>query len=163
MAGLQLEVAAVGRGGQGKVHGLVSGLSGNKLGEELPDARKGLGLREEFLLKGGLLRGVFFGRDGELGPLVEDTAGLEWTVRGMNIGDGKEGRAYGMNCSGELGRWERECTYIWLRTTLQLSLDRPRQQRLSIFLKNGIGDIRVFVLGVDEQAIHVEETCPHAG
>lgn len=59
------------------MHGLIGSLGGNKLGEEVPDAREGLGLREEFLLKGGLLRGVFFRRDGELGPMVEDTTGLE--------------------------------------------------------------------------------------
>ena len=57
----------------------------------------------------------------------------------------------GINSNGELGGGEeRESTYVWLRTTLQLSFDRPREQRLSILLKNGIGDIRVLVLRVDE-------------
>lgn len=54
-------------------------------------------------------------------------------------------------------------TDLWLWPSLELRLDGPRQQRLSELLEDGVGDQSVFVFRVDEEAVHVEETCSDAG
>lgn len=46
------------------------------------------------------------------------------------------------------------------RTALELCLDRPRHWGTAIALKHRIDAFGILVLGVEEEAIHVKETCP---
>ena len=53
--------------------------------------------------------------------------------------------------------------YLRLRPPLQLRLNGPWKQRLPVFLQNRIRDHGVSVFGVNEESVHVEQTCAHAG
>ena len=53
--------------------------------------------------------------------------------------------------------------YLRLRAALQLRLDGPGEQWLSVFLEDGVCHEGVFILCVNEEAVHVEETCSYAG
>jgi len=53
--------------------------------------------------------------------------------------------------------------YLRLWATLQLRLDVPGEQWLAVFLENCVCDEGVFILCIEEQTVHVEETCSDAG
>lgn len=53
-------------------------------------------------------------------------------------------------------------TYLRLWTSLQLSLDRPGKHWLAVHGKDFVCDLGVFVLRVDQQPVHVEETRTNA-
>lgn len=53
--------------------------------------------------------------------------------------------------------------YLRLRPALQLRLDIPGEQWLSIFLEDCVRHDGVLILRVEEEAVHVEETCANAG
>ena len=54
---------------------------------------------------------------------------------------------------------DRVRTYLRLRPTLQLSLDLPRKQRLPVLLQNCVRDHRIPVFRVEEESVHVKQTC----
>ena len=74
MVRFKLEIRAVRRRRERDVD-IAGFLRGAEAGEEVCDAREGLGGGEVLSLQGGVFCLIFFGRAGELGPFVEDSGG----------------------------------------------------------------------------------------
>lgn len=49
--------------------------------------------------------------------------------------------------------------YLRLRPPLQLRFDVPRKQRPPVLLQDRVRDHRIPVFRVEEETVHVEETC----
>lgn len=61
------------------------------------------------------------------------------------------------------GASDRLKAYLGRRAALQLSLDRPGQFWLAKLCQNLVRQGCVLVFRIDQEAIHVEQTCTHAG
>lgn len=50
-------------------------------------------------------------------------------------------------------------TYLWTRSPLQLGFDGPGNGGLAEFLQDDVVAFGIEVFGVDQQSVHVEQTC----
>lgn len=53
----------------------------------------------------------------------------------------------------------RREAYVGTRAALQLGLDFPGKRRLAVFMQDYVVALGVDILGVNEEPVHVKETC----
>lgn len=98
---------------------------------------------------------ILLGRDGQLRPAVKDFTRLVYP--GLTF------PSHIIPSPKKFPKGTYVHAYLRLRPPLQLSLDVPRKQRLPVLLQDCVRDHRIPIFRVEEETVHVEETCADGG